>query len=229
MAMLRLDNVAMCYDGGPEVLRDVNLSLEPGGFHYLMGPSGAGKTSLLRLISLSHPPCRGRIVLFGRDVAQLPRADRAGLRRRIGMIFQDFRLLDHRSAFDNVALPLRIAGARDEQISGFVSEMLTWLGLSDVIEAKPPTLSMGQRQLLAVARAVITRPGLLLADEPTANSEAERAERLVNLFEQLHKLGSTVLFATHNDDLVRRRPHPVLHMANGRLIAPAPESLAAAD
>ncbi len=229
MAMLRLDNVAMRYDGGPEVLRDVNLSLEPGGFHYLMGPSGAGKTSLLRLISLSHPPCRGRIALFGRGVGQLPRADLAGLRRQIGMIFQDFRLLDHRSAFDNVALPLRIAGARDEQISGFVSEMLTWLGLSDVIEAKPPTLSMGQRQLLAVARAVITRPGLLLADEPTANIDAKRTERLVNMFEQLHKLGSTILFATHNDDLVRRHPHPVLHMANGRLIAPAPESLAAAD
>jgi cell division transport system ATP-binding protein len=229
VAMLRLDSVAMRYDGGPEILRDVNLALEPGGFHYLMGPSGAGKTSLLRLISLSHPPCRGRMTLFGRDIAQLTRADLAGVRRRIGMIFQDFRLLDHKSAFDNVALPLRIAGARDEQISGFVSEMLSWLGLSDVIEAKPPTLSMGQRQLLAVARAVITRPGLLLADEPTANIDAKRAERLVNLFEQLHKLGSTVLFATHNDDMVRRHPHPVLHMANGRLIAPAPESLAAAD
>jgi cell division transport system ATP-binding protein len=229
VAMLRLDNVAMRYDGGPEVLRGINLGLDAGTFHYLMGPSGAGKTSLLRVLSLTHPPCRGRIHLFGRNVAELSRAELANVRRRIGVIFQDFRLLDHRSAFDNVALPLRISGARDEQISSFVSEMLAWLGLSDVIEAKPPTLSMGQRQLLAVARAVITRPGLLLADEPTANIDTRRTERLLNLFDQLHKLGSTVLFATHNDDLVRRHPHPVLRMANGRLTAPAPESLAAAD
>ena len=229
MAMLRLDNVAMRYDGGPEVLRGVNLSLDPGGFHYVMGPSGAGKTSLLRLLSLIHPPCRGRVHLFGRNVAELSRSDLAAVRRRIGVIFQDFRLLDHLSAFDNVALPLRISGARDEQISGFVSEMLGWLGLADVIEAKPPALSMGQRQLLAVARAVITRPGLLLADEPTASIDGKRADRLMNLFDQLHKLGSTVLFVTHNDYLVRRHPHPVLHMANGQLIAPAPESLAAAD
>ncbi len=229
MAMLRLDNVAMRYDGGPEVLRGINLSLDPGTFHYVMGPSGAGKTSLLRLLSLTHPPCHGRIELFGRNVAELSRADLASVRRRIGVIFQEFRLLDHLSAFDNIALPLRISGARDEQISGFVSEMLAWLGLSEVIEAKPPTLSMGQRQLLAVARAVITRPGLLLADEPTASIDTRRAERLMNLFDQLHKLGSTVLFVTHNDRLVRRHPHPVLHMAGGRLIAPAPESLAAAD
>ena len=229
MAMLRLDNVAMRYDGGPEVLRGVNLSLDPGGFHYIMGPSGAGKTSLLRLLSLIHPPCRGRVHLFGRNVAELSRSDLASVRRRVGVIFQDFRLLDHLSAFDNVALPLRISGARDEQISGFVSEILGWLGLADVIEAKPPVLSMGQRQLLAVARAVITRPGLLLADEPTASIDGKRADRLMNLFDQLHKLGSTVLFVTHNDHLVRRHPHPVLHMANGQLIAPAPESLAAAD
>ncbi len=227
--MLRLDNVAMRYDGGPEVFGGINLSLQPGCFYYLMGPSGVGKTSLLRLLSLTHPPCRGRIHLFGRDVAELSRADLAGVRRRIGVIFQDFRLLDHLSAFDNIALPLRIGGARDEQIGGLVSDMLTWLGLSGVIEANPPALSMGQRQLLAVARAVITRPTLLLADEPTASIDTRRAGRLMNLFDQLHRLGSIVLFVTHNDDLVRRHPHPVLHMIGGRLIAPVPESLAAAD
>jgi cell division transport system ATP-binding protein len=227
--VVRLENVAMRYGDGPDVLRDVSLALESGTFHFLVGPSGAGKTSLLRLLSLSQPAHRGVVSLFGRKTGQLSRGELANVRRRIGVVFQDFRLLDHMTAFDNVALPLRISGADDEQISSFVSEMLTWLGLSDLIEAKPPSLSMGQRQLLAVARAVIIRPALLLADEPTSNIDSRRAQRLMRLFIQLHKLGTTVVLASHNDDLMGRHPFPHIQMAAGRVIAVGSEAMAAAD
>lgn len=229
--MLRLDNVAMRYGEGPEVLHDLNLRLARGEFVFLMGPTGAGKSSLLRLLGLLEKPSRGEFVLFGREVSSLSRDELTAFRRRIGMVFQDVRLLDHLSAFDNVALPLRISGGQDEQIGGFVSEMLSWLGLADVIEAKPPTLSMGQRQLVAVARAVIVRPNLLLCDEPTSNLDGKLARRLMHLFTQLRKLGTTVVLATHSDDLVARYPHPILRIAAGRLKGPmpAPAAMAAAD
>ncbi|MCS6780604.1 MAG: ATP-binding cassette domain-containing protein [Geminicoccaceae bacterium] len=212
----------MRYGSGEEVLRDIGLSINAGSFHYLMGPSGAGKTSLLRLLSLSQPASRGTVVLFGRDVARVDRDELGRLRRRIGVVFQDFRLLDHLTAFDNVALPLRIGGADPERISAYVSQMLCWIGLGDFIEARPPQLSMGQRQLLAVARAVVGRPDLLLADEPTSNVDPARAERLVHLFAELHKLGTAVVLATHSRELVRRWPFPVLHMERGRLIRALP-------
>jgi cell division transport system ATP-binding protein len=227
--MLRLDNAFMRYGAGPEVLHDVNLALQRGDFFYMMGPTGAGKTSLLRILGLIHRPSRGRILMQERDVATMTREELAAQRRRIGMVFQDFRLLDHLSAYDNVALPLRISGGHDEQIGGFVSEMLAWLGLSEVIEAKPPQLSMGQRQLVAIARAVITRPNLLLCDEPTSNIDNKLARRLMHLFTQLGKLGTAIVLSTHNDDLVERYPHPILHMAKGRLTAPRhPQAVMAA-
>ena len=229
--MLRLDQVAMRYGDGPEVLQGLNLTLPRGDFVFLMGPTGAGKTSLLRLLGLAQMPARGRFMLFDRDVLSLQRDELTALRRRIGMVFQDVRLLDHLSAFDNVALPLRINGGQDDQIGGFVSEMLAWLGLSAAIEAKPPTLSMGQRQLIAVARAVIIRPNLLLCDEPTSNLDSKLARRLMHLFNQLRKLGTTVVLSTHSEDLVDRYPHPVLRIAEGRLRGPlpAPAAMAAAD
>ena len=229
--MITLENVAMRYGRGPEVLRDVNLTLKRGEFLFMMGPSGAGKTSLFRVLGLLHMPDRGRITMFDKDVASMSRAELTAQRRRIGMVFQDFRLLDHLSAFDNIALPLRINGGQDAQIGGFVTEMLGWLGLAEVIEAKPPTLSMGQRQLVAVARAVVTRPNLLLCDEPTSNIDSKLARRLMHLFKQLSKLGTTVVISTHNDDLVERYGHPVLHMNKGRLTGPvrAPEAMAAAE
>jgi cell division transport system ATP-binding protein len=229
--MLRLDNVALRYGDGPEVLHDLNLALARGDFVFLMGPTGAGKTSLLRLLGLLQRPSQGEFSLFGRDVLSLNRDDLSALRRRIGMVFQDVRLLDHLSAFDNVALPLRINGGQDDQIGGFVSEMLVWLGLSGAIEAKPPNLSMGQRQLIAVARAVIVRPNLLLCDEPTSNLDTKLARRLMHLFTQLRKLGTTVVVSTHSEDLVERYPHPILRLAEGRLKGPfpAPAAMAAAD
>src|SRR5918994_2020900 len=229
--MLRLEHVALRYGEGPEVLRNVNLSLQRGEFVFVTGPSGAGKTSLLRMLALLHMPSAGRLTMFGEDVAQLRRDRQAAVRRRIGMVFQDVRLLDHLSVFDNVALPLRINGGQDEQIGSFVSEMLTWLGLGDVIRARPATLSMGQRQLVSVARAVITRPNLLLADEPTSNMDGKLARRLMHLFTQLRKLGTTVLLSTHSEDLIERYPRPILHLADRRLHGPAqaPAILAAAD
>lgn len=229
--MIRLENVGMRYGDGPEVLHDVNLRLNRGDFMFMMGPSGAGKTSLFRLLGLLHMPARGRLTMFDKDVATMNRAELTAQRRRIGMIFQDFRLLDHLSAFDNIALPLRINGGQDEQIGGFVSEMLGWLGLAELIEARPPTLSMGQRQLVAVARAVVTRPNLLLCDEPTSNIDSRVARRLMHLFTQLSKLGTTVVISTHNEDLVERYAHPVLHLDKGRLSGPvfAAEKMAAAD
>jgi cell division transport system ATP-binding protein len=218
--VVRLHQVGMRYGDAAEVLRDVDLGLQVGSFHFLVGPSGAGKTSLLRLLSLSHPPCRGTIMLFGRDVSKLGREDAGIVRRRIGVVFQDLRLLDHMTAFENAALPLRIAGASTEQVSSYVSEMLGWLGIGDMMGTKPSSLSMGQRQLVAVARAVVCRPSLLLADEPTSNLDPARAERLMHLFVQLHKLGTAVVLATHSQDLPRRYPFPVLAMEAGRLAVP---------
>ena len=229
--MLRLEHVALRYGEGPEVLRNVNLTLQRGEFVFVMGPSGAGKTSLLRMLALLHMPSAGRLILFGEDVAQLKRDRLAAMRRRIGMVFQDVRLIDHLSAFDNVALPLRINGGQGEQIGSVVSEMLTCLGLGEVVDAKPATLSMGQRQLVSVARAVIARPNLLLADEPTSNMDGKLARRLMRLFTQLCNLGTTVVLSTHSEDLVERYPHPMLHLVDGRLRGPAqaPSILAAAD
>lgn len=228
-AILELQGVGMRYGSADEVLREIDLSIAAGSFHYLVGPSGAGKSSLLRLMSLSEPPSCGSLRLFGREVGSLDRDELGRLRRRIGVVFQDFRLLDHLSAFDNVALPLRIGGADEEQISAYVSQMLGWLGLSERMEAKPPQLSMGQRQLVAVARAVVTRPDLLLADEPTSNLEPARVERLMLLFTELHRLGTAVVLATHSRELVRRWAFPVLHLERGRLIRPLPAGRAAAE
>jgi cell division transport system ATP-binding protein len=228
--MFRLENVAMRYGRGAEVLHDVDLELDRGELVLLRGPSGAGKTSLLRLLALIQAPCRGRISLLGRDPTAIGREERTALRRRIGMVFQDIRLLDHLSSFDNVALPLRLHGGRDDQIAGFVSEMLAWFGLTEAMEAKPPTLSMGQRQLIAIARAIVTRPDLLLCDDPISHIDHERRRRLMNLLAKLRKLGTTVVIATHDEHLVDRYAHRILHMTRGRLKTPVPSpAMAAAE
>ena len=212
-----LENVGVRYGMGPEVLQDISFSLASGSFHFLAGPSGAGKSSLLRLMYLALKPSRGLVTLFGRDVATTARQDLPELRRRIGVVFQDFRLLRHLSAFDNVALPLRVAGTREDEIERHVVELLTWVGLKDHLRARPPTLSGGQQQRVAIARAVIARPRLLLADEPTGNVDDRMAMSLIHLFEELNRLGTTVVIATHNENLVRRMKHPCLHLEEGRL------------
>ncbi len=230
--MLQLEQIAMQYNEGPEILRDINLSLGRGDFIFLVGPSGAGKTSLLHIMGLIHQPTRGSLRIFGRDTISFNRDDLGESRRRIGMMFQDFRLINHLSAFDNVALPLRIGGGREREIRELVYEMLEWLGLTEVMDARPPSLSTGQRQIVAAARAAISRPSLLLGDEPTSNIDTRRARRLMRLFTELSKEGTTVILSTHNDELMERYPHPVYRLENGRLTGGEPKppaQVAAAD
>jgi cell division transport system ATP-binding protein len=215
--LIRFENVGMRYGAGREVLRDITMRLAPGTFYFLTGPSGAGKSSLLKLIYLAERPSRGLITLFGRDLATTPRRDLPALRRRIGVVFQDFRLIPHLSALDNVALPLRVAGHRGANVARNVAELLRWVGLADHLEAKPPTLSGGQQQRVAIARAVVSRPSLLLADEPTGNVDDEMGERLLRLFEELNRQGATIVIATHSEGLITRFPHTRLHLEDGEL------------
>ena len=196
------DSVGLRYGTGGEVLRDLEFRLAGGGFYFLTGPSGAGKTSLLKLLYLAQRPTRGRIRLFGEELGAAPRDALPAFRRRIGVVFQDFRLIRHLSAFDNVALPLRVAGASEEEVEGPVREMLDWVGLADRAGARPPTLSGGEQQRVAIARAVINRPDLLVADEPTGNVDADMAKRLLRLFTALNRLGTTVVVATHDVGLI---------------------------
>lgn len=215
--VVRFENVGMRYGRAPEVLKDVGFTLPAGSFHFLTGPSGAGKSSLLKLIYLAARPSRGRVRLFGHDVEAMPRQSLPPLRRRIGVVFQEFRLLEHLTAFDNAALPLRIAGQKPAEYRDDVAELLTWVGLKDRMGALPATLSGGEKQRLAIARAVVARPDLLLADEPTGNVDHEMALRILRLFVELNRLGATVLIATHDMELVRASGMPVLHLEQGRL------------
>lgn len=223
-AVVRFDDVSMRYGREPETLRDLSFSLPQGSFHFVTGPSGAGKTSLLKLIYLAAQPSKGLLHLFGQDVAQTPAEVRPFLRRRIGVVFQEFRLLDHLSAFDNAAVPLRIAGRKPDSYRQDVAELLTWVGLKDRMHALPPTLAGGEKQRLAIARAVVGRPDILLADEPTGNVDHEMGLRILRLFLELNRLGTTVLIATHDQDLVARSGMPVLHLEEGRLTHMGPVS-----
>lgn len=215
--MVRFENVGMRYGNGPEVLRDVSFVLEPGSFHYLTGASGAGKSSLLQLMYLALRPTRGLVSLFGQDTAVLARRDFPPLRRQIGVVFQNFRLIGHLSALDNVALPLRLAGASRKQVDDHVRELLRWVGLSERMDARPDTLSGGEQQRVAIARAVIAGPRLLVADEPTGDVDEKIAERLLYLFEELNRQGTTIVVATHNTAITTRFPHPQLHLKDGEL------------
>jgi cell division transport system ATP-binding protein len=215
--VVRFESVGLRYGLGPEVLQDVSFSLDSGSFHFLVGASGAGKSSLLRLMYLAQRPSRGYISLFGRDISTTPRNELPGLRRKIGVVFQDFRLLPHLSTFDNVALPLRVVNARESEVRRHVEELLAWVGLKDHMKARPSTLSGGQQQRVAIARAVIAKPKLLLADEPTGNVDDHIAQRLMHLFGELNKLGTSVVIATHNEALVRSSGKRVLKLADGEV------------
>ena len=219
--MVRFDNVGMRYGLGPEVLRDISFHLEPGSFHFLVGPSGAGKSSLLKLLYLALRPSRGLITLFGQDIATAKRNVMPTLRRRIGVVFQDFQLLEHLNVLENVALPLRIADVRDRQILDHVTEMLEWVGLGERLNDRPSTLSGGEQQRVAICRAVVTQPSLLVADEPTGNVDDAIGYRLIRLFEELHKIGTTVIVATHNTALVDPFNYPRMTIKDGTLVEPA--------
>ena len=214
---VRLTGVGFGYADSPQVLRDVNLSLRPGSFHFLTGPSGAGKSTLLRLLTLSARATAGEVRLFGRDAAGLSRGEIPLVRRRIGAVFQDFRLLDHLSLFENAALPLRLAGGRTRDYAPDVEEMLRWVGLGERMEARPPSLSGGEKQRLAIARAVMAKPDLIVADEPTGSVDRAMADRLLKLFQALNRLGATVLIASHDEALADRSGARRLHLEHGRL------------
>lgn len=204
IGLVRFDNVGLRYGMGPEVLQDLTFSVEPGSFQFLTGPSGAGKTTLMRLLLLSLRPTRGVITLFGRDSATLDKDALTAMRRRIGVVFQDFRLLDHLTTYENVALPLRVQNQREESYRSEVHELLRWVGLGDRMHALPQVLSGGEKQRAAIARALIVRPDLLLADEPTGNVDPTMARRIIRLFVELQRSGTSVIVATHDLGLMEQ-------------------------
>jgi cell division transport system ATP-binding protein len=219
--IVEFDRVGLRYGTGAEVLRDLDFRLAAGGFFFLTGPSGAGKTSLLKLLYLAQRPTRGRIQLFGEELSEAPRDALPPFRRRIGVVFQDFRLIRHLSAFDNVALPLRIAGRPDAEVESSVREMLAWVGLADRASARPPTLSGGEQQRVAIARAVIARPDMVVADEPTGNVDAEMAARILHLLSALNRLGTTIIVATHDLSLIAATPGAqIIRLDHGAMIDP---------
>ena len=224
--MVRFTSVGLRYaasaglpgpDQGPDVLAEISFNLQPGSFHWLLGPSGAGKSSVLRLMQLALRPSRGEVEVLGLASSRARRADLPALRRRIGVVFQDFRLLPHLSVFDNIALPLRIAGRPEAALRADVTEMLRWVGLERKAAALPPALSGGEQQRIAIGRAVAMRPALLLADEPTGNLDAVQSRRVLSLLQEMHRMGTTVVVATHSDSLVSAYPGPALRLADGRL------------
>ncbi len=216
--VVHFENVGVRYGMGPEVLRDVTFSIEPRSFQFLTGPSGAGKTTLLRLILMSVRATRGLVTLFGQEASRIAGDDLTRLRRRMGVVFQDFRLLDHLTVYENVALPLRVQGREEATYRAEVIELLRWVGLGERMHALPPVLSGGEKQRAAIARALIVRPELLLADEPTGNVDPSLARRLLRLFVELNRLGTSVVIATHDlplMDLVEARR---LVLAEGQLL-----------
>lgn len=216
-AIIEMQNVGIRYGQGAEILSDIKLSLKKGSFHFLTGKSGAGKTSLLSMMYLSQKPSRGIVSVFGKNVNFTNRDSLAMLRRKIGVVFQDFRLLDHLSAFDNVALPLRVCGMEEREVRKRVTELLQWVELEKHLKDPASTLSGGEKQRVAIARAVINRPELLLADEPTGNVDNDIAPKLMKLFVELNKLGTTVVIATHSEKLITDFAYPRLHLQNGGL------------
>ncbi len=221
--IIEMGKVGIRYGRGAEILSDVNLSLEKGSFHFLSGKSGAGKTSLLSLMYLMQRPRRGKVSIFGNDINFADRNSLAMFRRRIGVVFQDFRLLEHYSAFDNVALPLRVAGMNEREIKKRVNELLKWVEIDRNSSAITSTLSGGEKQRVAIARSVINRPDILLADEPTGNVDNEIAQKLMKLFIELNKLGTTVVIATHSEDLIRDYKYPCIRLKNKSVVIEHPK------
>ena len=216
--MISFQHVAMEYIPGRPVLRDISMSLPKGSFHFLTGPSGVGKSSLLSLLSLQHRASRGMINMFGTNITATPREDLPRLRRRVGLVLQDYGLLPHLTIAENVALPLKIAGEPEDEIDPKVRELLAWVELEHYHDVRPQLLSGGQKQRAAIARAVISRPDLLLADEPTGNLDAQLSLRFMYLFEALNQAGTTVLIATHDEHLISLFNYPVLRLQDGVIV-----------
>lgn len=231
--MVRFDQVGFAYPapegsrtGATPVLGGLSFTLEAGSFTWILGPSGVGKSTVLRLMHLALRPTSGEIEILGVPVAGAHPETLPRLRRRIGVVFQDYRLLPYLTAFENVALPLRLAGRPEAEITTDVAELLRWVGLSDRADALPPTLSGGEQQRIAFARAVVTRPDLLVADEPTGNLDAATGERVMDLlFSLQHEYGATLLLITHDMTLARRCGR-ILQMRDGQLLPPQSQGAA---
>lgn len=218
MGVIRLKDVSLSYTAGKTVLNQVNFAIRPGEFYFLTGRSGAGKSSLLSLLSLARRPSSGVLEIFGENTAFLHRERMPYLKRRIGMVYQDFRLLDNLTVKENVALPLKVAGDDPRQIEDKAREILDWIGLYEYMDAMPAVLSGGQKQRVAIARAVITKPDLLMADEPTGNLDPALSLKFMHLFETLHKDGTAIVIATHDEALIARfAHHDVLRLQDGKL------------
>jgi len=215
--LIHFENVGLRYGMGPEVLRDLTFDIPKRSFQFLTGPSGAGKTTLMRLLFMSLKPTRGLIRMFDRDISVIPVDELPLLRRRIGIVFQDFRLLDHMTTYENVALPLRVRGKEEASYRSDVIELLKWVGLGERINVLPPVLSGGEKQRVAIARALIDQPEVLLADEPTGNVDPPMAQRLLNLFIELNRLGTAVVIATHDLTLMDRIDARRMILTEGRL------------
>jgi cell division transport system ATP-binding protein len=215
--LIEFSNVGLRYGNGPEILRDLSFRIEPGSFHFLTGPSGSGKTSLLKLMLLSLKPTRGRLTMFGQDVHRLNQDSLLQMRRHIGIVFQEFRLLDHMTTFENVALPLRVLGQPESAYRSNVTELLEWVGLGERMDAQPAVLSGGEKQRAAIARALIEQPEILLADEPTGNVDPPLARRLLRLFIELNRLGTAVVIATHDLGLMDQVDARRMILNGGRL------------
>ncbi|MEX0406424.1 cell division ATP-binding protein FtsE [Aquibium sp. LZ166] len=215
--MIRFENVGLRYGMGPEILRDISFQIPKGSFQFLSGPSGAGKTTLLRLLFLALAPTRGLITVFGKDRTLIKRNELPYLRRKIGVVFQDFRLLDHMTTYENVALPMRVRGRDESSYRNDVVELLKWVGLGERINVLPPVLSGGEKQRAAIARALIEQPEILLADEPTGNVDPTLARRLLRLFIELNRSGTAVVIATHDLQLMDQVDARRMVLAEGRL------------
>lgn len=215
--MIRFENVGLRYGMGPEILKDVSFHLRAKSFQFLTGPSGAGKTTLLRLLFLALKPTRGLITAFEKDIATITPKELPLLRRRIGVVFQDFRLLDHLTTYENVALPLRVRGKEESTYRKDVIELLKWVGLGERMHVLPPVLSGGEKQRAAIARALIDQPEILLADEPTGNVDPQMARRLLRLFMELNRSGTSVVIATHDLTLMEQVDARRMIINGGRL------------
>lgn len=215
--MIHFENVGLRYGMGPEILKDLTFDIPKKSFQFLTGPSGAGKTTLLRLLFMSLRPTRGLIKVFGREMSSIPQSELPMLRRRVGIVFQDFRLLDHLTTYENVALPLRVRGKDESGYRTDVVELLKWVGLGDRINVLPPVLSGGEKQRVAIARALIDQPELLLADEPTGNVDPPMAKRILKLFMELNRFGTAVVIATHDLSLMDQVEARRMILTSGRL------------
>ncbi|WP_157018773.1 cell division ATP-binding protein FtsE [Mesorhizobium xinjiangense] len=215
--MIRFENVGLRYGMGPEILRDISFHIPKKSFQFLTGPSGAGKTTLLRLLFMALQPTRGLITVFGKDRSLITQRELPLIRRKIGVVFQDFRLLDHMTTYENVALPLRVRGREEANYRSDVVELLKWVGLGERIHVLPPVLSGGEKQRAAIARSLIEQPQILLADEPTGNVDPPLARRLLRLFIELNRAGTAVVIATHDLNLMDQVDARRMVLANGRL------------